>query len=254
MGYQQIVDRLSRVLGQLIHSLEIFLPNFLGALVIFFTGILLAYLLRFLIRRLINSLNRFMPVQQIQTSLRRLGMKRPVADLIGSIVFWIIILFFVTATTETLGLPVLTTWLSGIVLYLPRILAAVLICLAGLGAGNLIRNFLTTAAISAGIAYGDIWARLIQVAVIVVSVLIAIEHIGINISLLTNFIMVFIGVGLFGAALAFGIGARTVISNILASHYLQKTYRVGHRVQIDDASGRIVQITPTACCRRARRW
>ena len=50
---------------------------------------------------------------------------------------------------------------------------------------------------------------------------------------------------LFGAALAFGLGAKTSVSNILGSYYFQKTYQVGNRVQIGEIVGLIVQISAT---------
>jgi len=49
-----------------------------------------------------------------------------------------------------------------------------------------------------------------------------------------------------GAALAFGIGSKETVSNILASYYLQKTYRVGQEVRIAGLEGRILEITSTA--------
>jgi hypothetical protein len=45
---------------------------------------------------------------------------------------------------------------------------------------------------------------------------------------------------------AFGLGARTSVSNILASYYLQKAYTVGQLVRIGETQGRIIRMTPTA--------
>jgi small-conductance mechanosensitive channel len=55
-----------------------------------------------------------------------------------------------------------------------------------------------------------------------------------------------LGALLFGAALAFGLGAQTAVSNILGSYYLQKTYKEGDMVQMDDMKGVIVKILPTS--------
>ena len=53
-----------------------------------------------------------------------------------------------------------------------------------------------------------------------------------------------IGALLFGAALAFGFGAKTSVKNILSSYYLQKIYKVGDKVRIGEKEGRIIEITP----------
>ena len=67
-----------------------------------------------------------------------------------------------------------------------------------------------------------------------------------DISFLTNLIIILVSAALFGAALAFGLGARGAISNILACYYLQKTYKIGQCVNIGERQGRIVRITPEA--------
>jgi small-conductance mechanosensitive channel len=73
----------------------------------------------------------------------------------------------------------------------------------------------------------------------------AINQVGIDIQFLTNLVIIVIAALLFGAALAFGIGASTSVSNILGSFYLQKSYKEGNRVKIADIEGIIVKISPT---------
>ncbi len=55
----------------------------------------------------------------------------------------------------------------------------------------------------------------------------------------------FLGSGLLGGVLTFALGARTTVANILACHYLQKTYKLGHRVRVGGFQGEIVEITAT---------
>jgi small-conductance mechanosensitive channel len=51
----------------------------------------------------------------------------------------------------------------------------------------------------------------------------------------------------FGAmALAFGLGSGPTVSNIIASYYLHKTYRVGQAIRIGDVRGTILEISPTS--------
>jgi small-conductance mechanosensitive channel len=55
-----------------------------------------------------------------------------------------------------------------------------------------------------------------------------------------------IGAIIGAAALAFGLGSRTAVSNIIAAHYLRQIYRVGHTVKVGNVHGKILEITPTA--------
>lgn len=246
MDYSRMSIEFQRLVVQLRQSILEFLPNLIGAIIIIISGILLAYCLRALIRHLTKNLDRFISTEKIQEGLKRIGIERSVSEMIGRVVFWIILLFCLTVATETLGLPVVTTWLSGIAMYLPRILAAILISIVGFAGSVLLRDIIVGATVSAGITYGNVLAKLTQASVVLISLLVAIEHIGISISVLTSVITIVIGAILFGMALAFGLGARISISNILASYYLQQTYRIGHKVKIDNTTGSIIQITPVA--------
>ena len=111
--------------------------------------------------------------------------------------------------------------------------------------GHFLRDLILSAAASAGVAYGAALARLGQMAIFVVSVLVAVDQAGLNVSFLTSILLLVLGSGLLGAVLTFALGARTTVANILACHYLQKTYKLGHRVRVGGFQGEIVEITAT---------
>ena len=56
--------------------------------------------------------------------------------LLGSIVYWGVLLVFVAAATDVLGLPLLAAWLGAASSHLPRVLLAVLIVIAGFVGGT----------------------------------------------------------------------------------------------------------------------
>jgi hypothetical protein len=54
-----------------------------------------------------------------------------------------------------------------------------------------------------------------------------------------------------GVALAFGLGARTAVSNIIGSHYMRQLVRVGQTVRLGAVQGEIEAITPTSIVLRS---
>ncbi len=167
-------------------------------------------------------------------------------------VYWVILFFFVTVATETLRLPVVTTWLSGVALYLPRIIFAVLIIVAGLVGGIVLRELVTAGAASARITHPAFLGNLTRYTVITMSILIAVNEVGVDITLLTDILTLVLAALLFGAAIGFALGAKETIASIIASYYVQKQYRVGQTVAIDGVEGEIVEITPTTVVLEAR--
>jgi small-conductance mechanosensitive channel len=241
-------------LADLFRRLVDFLPRLLAAAGLALAGWLAGRLLKFLIVRLLRGwgsrvasrVGRLLRSRDAEREVRGVALQRPVAEAVGSVVFWLVFLFFVAAATEALGLPVVSAWLSGVAAYLPRLLLGALIVMLGFLAGTLVKSALAATAASARFAYADALGRMAQGIVIMASTIVAFDQLGIQVTFLTVLAAIVTGALLGGAALAFGLGARTAVSNIIASHYLLKTYRVGHRVRIGDFEGRIVEITPTA--------
>jgi len=112
--------------------------------------------------------------------------------------------------------------------------------------GKLLKDLLVKTSEKAGFLYSTVLGNTVQYAIILITILIAVNQVGINTGILTDLIDIIIAAILLGAALAFGLGAKTSISNILASYYLQNRYKEGQFVKIDDTEGRIIQITNVA--------
>ena len=246
MDYAQWGQPLARRFSALVERLGDHLPDLLGAAALLLVGWILARLLGGWTRRLIGRVDRIAPTRGVQGALRRLGVERPAAEMIGAVVFWIVLLFFVTGATEMLGLPVLSTWLAGLAKYLPRLLLALLILFAGFVASTLARDAIVAAAGAAGLTYGGFLGAGTQAAILLVAGMTAVDQAGLDSRFLSATVTLLVGAVAGGMALAFGLGARTAVSNIIACHYLRKSYRVGHLVRIGPVQGRIIEITTNA--------
>jgi len=246
MDYHQFVEDFIKLFNQFKESFFQFLPNVIASLFILLAGLLFARLIKTLTERFINRADRLIPHKNTRIRVKHFISEKPVSQVVGSVLYWIIFLFFLTAASEALGLPVVTAWLSGVADYLPRVLAAVSIGIAGIISGIIVRDIIVTTTASTGFIYGEIVGKLAQITLVLLALIIGIEQVGIDITLLISLITIIIGALLFGATFAFGLGARPSVSNILASYYLQKTYQVGHTIKIGDKEGQIVRITPVA--------
>lgn len=245
MSYDELLKELGNLAIQFKESFILFIPKLVFALLIIIIGILIARLFQAIVNKFIKNMDRLISSRKIKSGLEKSRLEK-YYRLLGRIVFWIILVFFITAATEVTGLPILTTWFSGLVYYLPNILVAVIIVFLGIVGGKLLRDIVTTASSGAGLIYFNVLGKIIQYTTLLLTILIAIDQVGIDITALTSVIDIVLGAVLFGAALAFGLGARTSVSNILASYYAQGMYREGQVIKINDIEGQIIQITNTA--------
>ena len=223
------------------------LPNILSAIAVLFVGWVLARLLRRWAAHLVrSSLDRLLRTAVARTALERTGVHRSVPVVIGAAVFWAVIVFAVATAVEILGLPAVTNLLSRLAYYIPQVVAAILIFFAGYLASNLAYGAVSTAATSLNVAYANALGRATQMTILLITGVIAMDQVGIESTFLIVTLTIILGATLGGAALAFGLGSGTAVSNIIACHYLSKAYRIGQKVRISGLEGRIVEIAPTA--------
>lgn len=234
VGLTQLATDFSR-------DLLAYLPQLLIALALLFAGWVVGRLARWLTVRLLARLGRFRGGKAVERAVRESGIERVASEVVPRVVFWTVFVFFAALAGEVLGLAVASNGLSLLMRYLPSVLAAVVILLTGLVLSNLARDAVVTLLTSAGVA-GAIPGQFVRVAVLLLMMVVALDQIGIDSTLLILAVGIVLAAILGSVALAVGLGARTEVSNIIAVHYLSRAYSVGQRVRIGDADGRIVEI------------
>ncbi len=220
--------------------------EFLGFFVLILIGWVLGRVLQTITARLVGMTDRFVQSRTGRGDLKPVYFVRSVPDVLGKFVFWIVFFFFIVAATETLGFSVFPDLLGRIAHHLPNVFAAAIIGFAGYIGGIFVRDGITRATYSAGIEYGDLFGKITQYTVFLVAILIAIDQVGIQIESLILFLTIVIAAILGAMGLAFALGARTVVSNLIASHYNSQTYQVGQVIKIENIQGRIQELTPSA--------
>jgi small-conductance mechanosensitive channel len=243
MDYSELVTGVRESFAGLLAWLRVQQPRLAGAAGLLVVGWLLALLMRMLASRLITALGRMVPHRMLRRGLPQLTIERQVSDVIGLIVFWAVLLFFLAAAADTLGVPVLSTSLVGFGFYIPRLIGAILIAVFGLVLGNLAREAVTAAASAAGAPFAAAVGQIIRAAILIAAGLVAVAELGIDITLLTAVLSVTLLAVLGAFSLAFGLGARTAVSNIIGAHYLRQTFRIGEEVRFGDIEGTIMNIT-----------
>jgi len=222
------------------------LPDVLGAALIILVGWAAGRLLSAVLRRLLDRSLERLGGSRLLGGEDRLGLRRSLPKLVGAFTFWTVMAIAVVAAADTLGMGLVGELLANLARLLPQVLAGVLVVFGGVIFAELAYNGVANAAGAAGLPYGGALARAVQVSIVVVAAVMGAHQAGIDSTFLMIALPVALGALLAGAALAFGLGSRTAVSNIIASHQLAKLHEVGQRVRIGGVEGRIEEITPSA--------
>lgn len=223
-----------------------FSPLLLGAISLLLIGWLIAHIMESLTKKVIIGFDLLFKKTTKFDGAKKERIKNSYATIISKVVFWIIILFFASACTNMLDLTMFSNLIDSIISYLPNLLMGILIVLGGFLLSNVGYSTFIGAASSTGIAQVELLARTVQGTIIFASAVIGVEQMGIQVSFLTNLLIVLTGVFIAGGALAFSIGAKSLVENAIGAQYLRKYLRVGDSIAVLDIKGEILDITQTS--------
>jgi len=223
-----------------------YLPYLIGALTLVVVGWLVARLFRALFIRLGAGLNRLLDRIVQPLGARRLRLAQPIITLIGNVIFWVVVLVFAAMAARVGRLDAFTSWLDRIVAYLPTLLAGGLIALAGYLVSTLIRDVVTATVASTGSSQADLFGFVAQSAVFLTALVIGLDQIGLDVTLLITLLGIVVGGSLLGIVVAFGFGARTFVGNLIAAQQLRQVLEPGSIVRVGEQEGQVLEITPTS--------
>ena len=234
--------------GALLERLAAHLPSLIGAIALLAVGWLLARLLRVVA---VRGMHLAETLIERMAGPSRIKVGRS-ANVLGTVVYWVVLLFFVTAATQVLGLQTFTEWLARLLDYLPTLAAGLLIVVAGYVLAGFVADLVLATATRLQAAQRTALARLAQGATLVAAILVGADQIGIRVTWLAILVAVVIASVLGGITIAVSLGARGYVANLIGAHYLRQAFQIGQRVRVAGFEGRIVEVSATSLVLEAK--
>jgi len=195
-----------------------YVPALAGAIVILVIGWLVAKLLEAVVARVLKAirLDEASDKAGISNVLAQGEIKLTLSELIGAIIYWIVILVVLATALNALNLTIAAEMIGKLVGYVPNILAAIFILVLGSFLANFVATIVRTSAGNAGIGNAKLLAKITHVLIVIFAVIAAIEQLQIASALIVlavNVILISIGIG---AALAFGLGCKDIAGKFMS--------------------------------------
>lgn len=186
------------------------LPRLAIALVVLAAGWLIAKAVRFAVVKGLRAINFPVLTERagIDRFLQQGGSDKDATDLFGAIAWALVLLIALVVAFNGLGLTQVTELLTRVLLFLPKLLLALVIVVLGAYFGRFVGNAVLAWCRNADIADGELLAKLAQTAIVAFVVLIAIDQLDIGSGLVQKtFLILLFGI-VFCLAIAFGLGGR----------------------------------------------
>jgi hypothetical protein len=195
------------------------LPAILLALLLFIAGLIIGAFLGKAIKQILTrvGLNNALHNDAVQKASKRAGYDFNLAGFIAFLVKWFVIIVFTVAALQVLGLAEIQAFLTGVVAYLPQVLAAVIILLIGGVLGEFLQNLVQASARTAHVRSANTLGIVARWAIWVFAAIAALSQLGIADYFLQTFFTGIIVAAALAFGLAFGLGGRDA-----AARYLER--------------------------------
>jgi hypothetical protein len=204
-----------------------FLPELIGAIIIFVVGWIIARLVKVGVEKLLR-LVRFDTATEktgVNKFLKKGEIVKAPSEIVGTLVYWFIMILVLIASLDALGLPIVSDMLNSIFLYIPNVVAAIIVLVLGVLMGNLLSAVVRTAASNAGLKNAEGLGKISLYAIVVFAASIALIQLGIGEEIVVSAFGLVFGAAALALALAFGLGGRDVAADYLKRWLQEKKTR-----------------------------
>ncbi len=219
--YTTGVESWSAVITQSLQNLWLgftdFLPNLIGALIIIIVGLIVSSALGTLVQKIFDGLklNKFLNTIGLTTYFEKAGLKLNGSAFLGRLTYWFLVIAFLLAASDTLGLYAFSGFLSQVLAYVPNVIVAVLVMLAAVVVANFLRQLIKASVKGAGFNSSNFLGSLTWWAVVIFGFFAALHQLNIAREVIDTLITGFIAMLAIAGGLAFGLGGKEYASHLI---------------------------------------
>jgi hypothetical protein len=194
------------------------LPRILIAVLLLIIGWLLARGAQKGVVKLLRLLRLEAAAEQtgVDDFLVRGGVRFTVVTLVGQIFYWTLLLIFTVTVLNVLGITMGPELMTRLADYVPNLIAALAVLVFGALAARFIRGFVEAYLGNIGMRGGSNIGVLVQIALMAFVAVLALEQLGIAVTLLTSAFQLAFGGLCLALALAFGLGGQSWAASLLS--------------------------------------
>ena len=205
-------------------ELAAFLPSLIGAILILILGWMIAKLLRLGSVRLLKLIRLDVVTEKarIDRFLKDGGSQKTAIDIIGDIIYWLIMLIVVLAGLNTLGLTVASELFNQIILFIPNVIVAVIALIFGIFLAGFIAQVVTTYLNNIGVNNARVVGAIAKYAIILFVVSLSLTQLNIGDELVANAFLLLFGAACLALGLSFGLGGKEWAAGVIHKISIQK--------------------------------
>lgn len=194
-----------------------FIPDLIGALIVLIVGLIVAAGLGKVVEKVFEALrlDTLLTKLELSSFFERAGLHLRGAYFLGQLVYWFVLISFLLAIFDILGLSTLGSFVQDILSYIPNVVAAIIIMLIAVVVANFLRKLVLVSTKGAKLEASNFLGALTWWAVVIFGFLAALTQLNIAVNLINTIVAGFIAMLALGGGLAFGLGGKDYASYLV---------------------------------------
>jgi hypothetical protein len=185
-----------------------FAPNMLAMLTILIGGLVIARIVRFLIRKVLAaiSFDAWCDRMGFTVMMRKGDLWTKPSEAVVRVVFWFLVIFTLMIGLGALKVHAIDNLVTQFFLYLPRVFSSVIILVLGYLAAGFLSRTILIALVNSGYHYAKLLAEAVRLLLIVMILAMALEQLNVAPNIVVAAFSIIFGGIVVALAIAFGVG------------------------------------------------
>lgn len=210
---------------QFLNEIASALPRIIGAIIILIIGWLLAKLVKRLFVKFLQliKIDYITEKSGIEKFLKDGGLSITSIDIIGTLVYWFLMLIVIMATLNSLNLTGASVLFNEVLLYIPNIIVSIVILIIGIYLARMVSQILKTSLMGMKDKTSKLISQIAYVSIIILTIFVTLSQLNIATEIVTSAFQIIFGAICLALALAFGLGGRDKAAEII-NDLMKKDY------------------------------
>jgi len=194
-----------------------FIPNLLGAIVVFLIGWIVAVAIGKLIAEILKRVqfNKIFETGDWKKALQKADIKVDASAFIGAIIKWVLLIVFLIVAIQILGFTQLRDFFNDVLSYLPNVVVAAFMFVVAVIIADIVEKVVRAAVEGSKMGYGGVVGVIVKWSIWISAIFAILLQLGIAEALVTTIIQGIVALIVIAGGIAFGLGGKDVAGEML---------------------------------------
>jgi hypothetical protein len=210
-------DAMVEAFRDMMKRIALLLPKLLALFSFVLLGLVVGLAIKAILTRVLKAvrIDTLSERWGLQAALSRAGIKQPLSQTVGRMVFWTVFVMFVFMGVDALDLPATAGLMRQLLSFFPNVIAAGLLLLVGVLLANFFSEAALIATVNAQIQEARLIASLIRWAILLFTAAMVLTELGIAKEIVVAAFSILFGGVVLALSIALGLGGRNIARDAL---------------------------------------